>query len=60
MKPDLFLPWLNASKHGYAHDAIERMKQRKVTRQDIENELSMRSDEKEVREILNEIRKNKK
>lgn len=50
-----FKPWLNASKHGYAHNAIDRMINGKATRKDIENELSKRTDEKEVRQILNEI-----
>lgn len=48
-------PWLNASKHGYAQDAIDRMMKGQATRKDIENELSERADEKEVRQILNEI-----
>lgn len=48
-------PWMSASNHGYAHDALDRLNNDMATRKDIEIELSKRIEEKETRRLLNEI-----
>ena len=46
-------------RYIYAHGILHRLKKGFSTRADIEIELSKQSDEKEIRQILNQIRGNK-